>query len=117
MPAASTRTCIGCRRPAAAASLVRLVVRDGRVEIAAAGRGARSGRGASIHPTEACARAAIKQRAFGRAFRRAVDGPGESAAEVAAFTLAVVEAGARAAESLGSNDTSTAQEQTGRTTP
>jgi predicted RNA-binding protein YlxR (DUF448 family) len=34
----------------------------------------RQGRGAWLHPTAECLSAAVKQRAFGRAFRGKVDG-------------------------------------------
>ena len=34
----------------------------------------RQGRGAWLHPTEQCVAAAVKQRAFGRAFRVGVNG-------------------------------------------
>ncbi|HET6146249.1 MAG TPA: YlxR family protein [Polyangia bacterium] len=64
------RTCIGCRRRAPAAELVRLVLVDGRPTVDAERR--RVGRGASMHPSEACVRAALAKGAFGRAFRRRV---------------------------------------------
>ena len=63
----SSRTCIGCRRGAAATELVRLVVGAGQLR--AGPRGDQPGRGASIHPKEACVVAAIKSHAFARAFR------------------------------------------------
>ena len=61
------RTCIGCRRVVAVAELVRLVVVEGSLR--AGPRRAQSGRGASIHPREACVKTAAKIRAFARAFR------------------------------------------------
>jgi uncharacterized protein len=71
------RTCIGCRRVVSASELVRLVAPDGRVAVAAGRGGAampRQGRGAWLHPSQQCVSAAVKQRAFGRAFRGGVDG-------------------------------------------
>lgn len=65
--AVSTRTCIGCRRRAETPELVRLTLVDG--QIAPAARAGRLGRGASIHPREACVVAAVKTQAFARAFR------------------------------------------------
>ncbi|MEO5766825.1 MAG: YlxR family protein [Polyangia bacterium] len=69
------RTCIGCRQCAEAVDLVRLVLRNGQVSPAPRTR--RSGRGASIHPREACVVAAVRTRAFARAFRAAVAPGGE----------------------------------------
>jgi len=67
--AASVRTCIGCRRKADAASLARLVLAPDGSLSAVPSRGGHPGRGASLHPTEACVRAAIAADAFVRAFR------------------------------------------------
>ena len=67
------RTCIGCRRTAAAGELVRLVLVEG--ELRAGPRGGQAGRGASIHRKEACVSAAIKSRALARAFRAPLLGP------------------------------------------
>ena len=64
------RTCIGCRQRAPLAELVRVVLVDGRPTVDAGRR--RVGRGASLHPSEACVRAALAKGAFGRAFRRRV---------------------------------------------
>ena len=64
------RTCIGCRQRAAAPELVRLVLAEGRITVAS--RTAREGRGASIHPREACVVAAVRTHAFARAFRAQV---------------------------------------------
>jgi uncharacterized protein len=72
------RTCIGCRRVAPASELVRLAAPDGRVAVATRRGGAampRQGRGAWLHPRLQCVTAAVKKRAFGRAFRGGVDGP------------------------------------------
>jgi predicted RNA-binding protein YlxR (DUF448 family) len=53
--------------------MARLALRDGRV-VVWLGRGRPPGRGASIHPTEACVREAVRQGAFARAFRARVEG-------------------------------------------
>jgi predicted RNA-binding protein YlxR (DUF448 family) len=68
------RTCIGCRRVVPASELIRLAA---PVTIATRRGGAampRQGRGAWLHPALDCVGAAVKQRAFGRAFRGRVDG-------------------------------------------
>ena len=70
MGVAPVRTCIGCRQRAPGPELVRLVLAEGRVTVA--GPKARAGRGASIHPREACVVAAVKTHAFARAFRAQV---------------------------------------------
>jgi uncharacterized protein len=58
---------VGCRHRAAATELVRLVIVAGG--LCPGPRGRRSGRGASIHPREACIMAAIKAGALTRALR------------------------------------------------
>jgi predicted RNA-binding protein YlxR (DUF448 family) len=63
------RTCIGCRRPDAAAELVRLTLADGRVVIAGPGR---TGRGASVHPRPACLEIGLRPEVLARAFKRRV---------------------------------------------
>jgi len=55
-----------------AEELVRLLVQGGQVVVASGGS---AGRGAWLHPRDQCLRAAIKTRAFARAFRRAVNAP------------------------------------------
>ncbi|MGC4116597.1 MAG: YlxR family protein [Myxococcales bacterium] len=60
------RTCIGCGARREKAELVRLVARDGKVEVDAARRA--PGRGAYVCDGE-CARKASQKRAFGRAFK------------------------------------------------
>jgi uncharacterized protein len=65
------RTCIGCRATCPASQLVRLVLTERAVAVAARS----SGRGAWLHPSADCARAAIKTRAFARAFRKTVSFP------------------------------------------
>lgn len=69
--AVPTRTCIGCRRKDAATGLVRLTVVDGQPRPRAL-REVRRGRGASIHPKEACLTAAVRANAFARAFRQSI---------------------------------------------
>lgn len=61
------RTCLGCRQRVPRSSLARYVERDGRVVADAAVR--MPGRGAWVHPTEACIAAALTRKAFGRALR------------------------------------------------
>jgi predicted RNA-binding protein YlxR (DUF448 family) len=63
-----TRTCLGCRAVGPSSELVRLVL-SGK-ELALAARSA--GRGAWLHPRPECVRAAVKARAFSRAFRQTV---------------------------------------------
>jgi hypothetical protein len=60
------RTCIGCGARAQQADLRRLRVVTGRVVVDAARSG---GRGAWLHPSEACLERAARRKAFGRAFR------------------------------------------------
>ncbi|HEY3449137.1 MAG TPA: YlxR family protein [Myxococcales bacterium] len=63
------RTCIGCGARREKAGLVRLVARDGKVEVDAAWRA--PGRGAYVCDG-ACTRKAAQRRAFGRAFKSKV---------------------------------------------
>ena len=80
------RTCIGCRAVCPASQLVRLVLTERAIVVAPrskvrrrtvgpAPRAAPTGRGAWLHPSADCARAAIKTRAFARAFRKTVSFP------------------------------------------
>jgi uncharacterized protein len=64
------RTCIGCRVVCPAGELVRLLAAGERVAVAPGG--ASAGRGAWLHPRQECLQAAIKGRAFARAFRRSM---------------------------------------------
>jgi len=89
MPVAThvpARTCIGCRAVCPAPQLIRLVLTERGIAVAArpgerirtagpALRAAPAGRGAWLHPSAECARAAIKTRAFARAFRKTVSFP------------------------------------------
>ena len=69
------RTCIGCRRRAAKRELLRLVAgtdAEGRVGswfVAVDPAGTAPGRGAHLHPTDACLALAERKRAFTRALR------------------------------------------------
>ncbi|MGD0838879.1 MAG: YlxR family protein [Polyangia bacterium] len=71
------RTCVGCRAPGPASSMVRLIAPDGRVR-ALTGRardelmpGAKRGRGAWVHL--GCLGQALARGALERAFRRQVE--------------------------------------------
>jgi predicted RNA-binding protein YlxR (DUF448 family) len=66
-----TRTCIGCRARDEKSALVRFV-RTGSGELAADPGAVLPGRGAYVHPSEACWQAAVKKRAFARALRGTV---------------------------------------------
>ena len=66
MSAAPERTCVGCRRRRPQGELVRLVGAEGRVVPALPGA---PGRGAYVCPDAQCLEAAVKRRAFARAFR------------------------------------------------
>ena len=79
MGAAPIRTCVGCGEKGPPGALVRLVVVEGRVT---AGRPGKGGRGAWLHPADACLDRAVKRRAFARAFRR-----GDAAADAAELRL------------------------------
>jgi predicted RNA-binding protein YlxR (DUF448 family) len=61
------RTCVGCRKRAPVTDLLRVVVRDGA--LVPDPRRRLPGRGASVHPTLECLRAAERRRAFPRALR------------------------------------------------
>ena len=70
LPARTLRTCIGCRRVAEPAELVRIARRpDGSVAV---GR-AEPGRGAWLCPEVSCFELAVRRRAFGRALRVEID--------------------------------------------
>jgi predicted RNA-binding protein YlxR (DUF448 family) len=65
------RTCVGCRKRGLAVELLRVVAVDGNGSIAVTVDPARKlpGRGAWLHPDQACLDAAIRRRAFARALR------------------------------------------------
>ena len=93
MPAPE-RTCIGCRLVCQAGDLVRLAAAGDRVIVAPSGRSA--GRGAWLHPRDDCFKAAIKARAFARAFRRSMTMPAPEEL-MAALLAQAAHAGKRAA--------------------
>ena len=64
---APVRTCIGCGGTAPQATLVRLRVGEGAHVVVDAKR--QGGRGAWVHPGEACLAKAGRRRAYLRAFR------------------------------------------------
>ncbi|HJW75728.1 MAG TPA: DUF448 domain-containing protein [Thermoleophilia bacterium] len=66
---APLRTCLGCRDRRAQTELIRLQLREGRV-VPCEGRPI--GRGAYLCPDRACFDAALRRRAFVRAFRSPV---------------------------------------------
>ena len=66
-PLIPVRTCVGCRRRAPVTGLLRVVVQGSRLIPDPARR--LPGRGASLHPTPECLRAAVRRRAFPRALR------------------------------------------------
>ena len=61
------RTCVGCRTRDHQGDLLRVVRVDGR--LVPDFHRERSGRGAYVHPSQGCVRAAIARKAFGRALR------------------------------------------------
>ena len=69
------RTCIGCRARAAKSDLLRVVMVKDAAEASPEAsavpdpRGRMPGRGAHLHPDQACLDLATQRRAFGRAFR------------------------------------------------
>src|SRR5215469_10776205 len=65
------RTCVGCKERAAKSSLLRLVVAGGGIVPDPQAR--QPGRGAYLHPSQACFELAQRRRAFSRALR--VAGP------------------------------------------
>jgi predicted RNA-binding protein YlxR (DUF448 family) len=70
-PKGPVRTCVGCRKRELAVELLRVVAVDGNGEYAVTVDPARKlpGRGAWLHPEQACLDAAIRRRAFVRALR------------------------------------------------
>lgn len=67
----AVRTCVGCRTRAPRSDLLRVVVRDSQLVLDE--RAVLPGRGAWVHPADACVSAALRRRAFVRALR--VSGP------------------------------------------
>lgn len=62
------RTCVGCRRQAPRAELLRVVLSDDG-EVAVDPSAHLPGRGAWLHESQACLEQAERKRAFGRALR------------------------------------------------
>ncbi|HEV7192082.1 MAG TPA: YlxR family protein [Jatrophihabitantaceae bacterium] len=75
-PQSPIRTCIGCRRRAAAAELLRVVVAPdpsgAQASVVPDPRHRASGRGAWLHPDPECVGLAERRRAFGRALHVSV---------------------------------------------
>ncbi|HYF74818.1 MAG TPA: YlxR family protein [Nocardioides sp.] len=66
------RTCVGCRKRAARAELLRVTVGSdalGRPAVVPDPQGTAPGRGAHLHPTVECYDLAVRRKAFGRALR------------------------------------------------
>jgi len=61
------RTCIACRQRAARNTLLRVVLRDGRLEIDE--NAVLPGRGAWVHSTAECLKLAVSRGAFSRALK------------------------------------------------
>ena len=66
-PVGPVRTCVGCRGRESRSVLVRVVVVDGRVTVDETA--SLPGRGAWLHPQDACLDQAVRRRAFARALR------------------------------------------------
>lgn len=71
----SLRTCVGCKHVVSPDQLVRVTVEHSEHGPRAVPDPFRrlGGRGAWVHPTRECVTAAVRKRAFHRAFRAAVD--------------------------------------------
>ncbi len=63
-PRQPIRTCVGCGQKVAQSALVRFAADAGRVVFGRSG-----GRGAWLHPVEACLDRALERRAFARVLR------------------------------------------------
>jgi len=61
------RTCVGCRRRAGKAELLRVVMRDGNLVVDA--KSCYPGRGAYLHPSFECIDMAEQRKSVGRALR------------------------------------------------
>jgi uncharacterized protein len=73
MSSPSLRTCVGCRRRDATSALARLALVEGRIVLWGRAQARPGGRGASVHPSVACVRAALASHGFARAFRGRVE--------------------------------------------
>ena len=67
------RTCVGCRAATSRAKLVRLAWDAGAGTVVLDEKAVLPGRGAWIHPRDACVTAALRKRGVPRALRRPVD--------------------------------------------
>ncbi|WP_336659059.1 YlxR family protein [Leucobacter sp. USHLN153] len=63
----AVRTCVACRLRAPRTELLRVVLREGRLEVD--DRGVLPGRGAWVHPTRECLDRAVTRGMFPRALR------------------------------------------------
>ena len=79
------RTCVGCRERAPVTDLLRVVLRAGA--LVPDPRRRLPGRGASLHPTPECLRAAERRRAFPRALRLPGGGAAVEAGPLRAHVL------------------------------
>lgn len=61
------RTCVACRQRAARDKLLRVVLREGRLEVDE--RAVLPGRGAWVHPTADCLKLSVSRGAFARALK------------------------------------------------
>ena len=71
------RTCVGCAKRGSAADLVRLVLNEGDGTVVVDAKGGSFGRGAHVHPVQACLEMAAKKglpRSFKREIHATVDG-------------------------------------------
>ncbi|TYP82698.1 YlxR family protein [Blastococcus xanthinilyticus] len=96
------RTCVGCRKRASVSDLLRVVVVAG--DLVPDPRRRLPGRGASLHPTAECLRAAERRRAFPRALRTSAP------VEVGPLRAFVLDASPEVpGEGTGSGNTSSSQ--------
>ena len=61
------RTCVACRVKAVRSELLRIVLREGRLEVDE--RAVLPGRGAWVHPTVDCLKLSVSRRIFARALK------------------------------------------------
>jgi uncharacterized protein len=87
-----TRTCVGCRKRAPASELIRFVAAGSGDDLRLLPDPGRRlpGRGAHLHPDQACFALAERRRAFGRALRfTGVADTGPLAEHILAVSVAV----------------------------
>ncbi|MEC8024820.1 MAG: YlxR family protein [Myxococcota bacterium] len=114
-PEHNLRTCIGCRRKAAAAEMIRFALDENGV-LSVDYRGVAPGRGAWICPDPRCLQQAVKRNAFKRSFRRRVSYdpvslPGE-VSQGLTFRVEAAFRSARRAAALTENTACTPNDQT-----